>query len=107
MTLREVRAEAERRAAATSSRTEALVAALTHAAATTGGACAVCGRLSGLTTAFVIPVTYVAACLVQGDLDALYRRLPTRRTRLCGYHRDRFGALFVDVSDPRWGCKAA
>lgn len=102
MTLREIRAEAERCAAATSSRIEALAAALTSAAAGTGGACAVCGRTTDLTAAFVIPVTYVAASLVQNDLDAFYRRLPTRRARLCGDHRDHFGALFVDVGDPRW-----
>ena len=102
MTLREVRAKAERRAAATSSRTKALVSALTSAAATTGGACAVCDRATDLTMGFVIPVTYVAARLVQGDLDDFYRRLPTRRARLCGDHRDHFGALFVDVGDPRW-----
>lgn len=36
------------------------------------------------------------------DLDALYRRLPTRRVRLCGDHRDPFGALFVDIGDPCW-----
>ena len=102
MTLCEVRAAAERRTADTTEQIEALAAALTSAAARTGGACAVCGQTTGLTTAFVIPVTYVAACLVQNDLDALYRRLPTRRARLCGDHRDHFGALFVDVGDPRW-----
>lgn len=102
MTLREVRATAERRTAATSSRIEALAAALTSAAARTGGACAVCGRTTDLVTAFVIPVAYVAAWLVHNDLDAHYRRLPTRRARLCGDHQGHFGALFVDVSDPRW-----
>lgn len=101
MLLCKVRAEAERCTAATSSRTGALAAALTLAAASTGGACAVCGRTTQLTTVFVIPVTYVVSCLVQNDLDAFYRRLPTRRARLCGDHRDHFGALFVDVGDPR------
>ncbi len=102
MSLREVKAEAERRAAATSRRTEALAAALTSAAARTGGSCAVCGRTTCLTTVFVIPVTYIAASLVENDVDALYRRLPTRRAQLCVNHRDHFGALFVDVADPRW-----
>ena len=102
MTLREVRAVAERRATATSSRIEALVVALTLAANSSGGKCAVCGQATDLTTAFVIPVTYVAACLMQNTLDAFYRRLPTRRARLCHNHRDHFGALFVDVTDPRW-----
>lgn len=105
MTIREVRAAAERRTAATSCRVEALAAALMLAAAGTGGACAVCGRTTDLTTAFVIPVTYVAACLVQHDLDTLYRCLPTRRARLCSGHRGHFGALFVDVGDPRWDVK--
>ncbi len=102
MTIREVRAAAERRDAATSRRAKILVRALTLAAARNGGACAVCGLTTDLTTAFVIPVTYVAACLVHDDLDDLYRRLPTRRARLCGDHRDHFGALFVDVTDSRW-----
>ena len=101
MTIREVGAGVERRTAATSSRIDALASALTLAAAGTGGACAVCGRTAGLTTVFVIPVTYVAACLVHDDLDVLYRRLPTRRARLCGDHHDHFGALFVDVADPK------
>lgn len=103
MTHREVRAAAERRPTATAERIEALAAALTLAVASNpNGRCAVCGRIPGLTTVFVIPVTYIATCLVQDDLDAFYRRLPTRRARLCGDHRDHFGALFVDVSDPRW-----
>ena len=102
MLLREIRAAAECRTAATSSRIETLAAALTSAAAGTGGACAVCGRTTDLTTAFVIPVTYVAACLVHNELDACYRRLPTRRAHLCDDHDDHFGALFVDVGDSRW-----
>lgn len=69
MTICAVRTEAERRSAATVKRTEVLVDALTCAAPSASGACAVCGRTTELTTVFVIPVTYIAACLVQHDLD--------------------------------------
>ena len=102
MLLREIRAAAERRPAATSSRTGALAAALTHAAASPGGACAVCGRTSGLTMVFVLPITYIAFCLVRERLEDAYPLLPLRRAPMCDTHRDHFGALFVDVGDLRW-----
>lgn len=61
-----------------------------------------CGQATGLITAFVIPVMYIASCLVLHDLNASYRRLPTRRASMCDMRRDHFGALFVNVTDPRW-----
>lgn len=101
MTIRAVRAEAERRSLATVERVGALVKALTPAA-NAGGGCAICGRATRLTTVPVLPVTYIAACLVLNDLDSLYRRLPFRHAPLCSDHHDHFIALFVDASDARW-----
>lgn len=103
MTIRELRAAAERRTADTSERTAALVHVLTRAAARKRPErCAVCGAATGLEPAFVLPVTYVASRLVLGGLEASYGLLPLRTGFLCETHRDHFGALFVDVADPRW-----
>lgn len=101
MTIRAVRAEAERRSVATVERVDGLAKALTPAANAVGG-CAICGRATRLTTVPVLPATYIAAYLVLNDLDSLYRRLPFRHAPLCSDHHDHFTALFVDASDPRW-----
>ncbi len=102
MTLHEIRAEAER-SPATVERVEALVGALTKAAASRpGGVCAVCGRTTDLSMVFVLPVTYLAAYLVRNQLADAFPLLPLRRAPMCDTHRDHFGALFVDVTDSRW-----
>lgn len=103
MTIREIRADAERRPADTSERIAALVHELTLAAARKRPErCAVCGAATGLEPTFVLPVTYVARRLVLSGLEASYGLLPLRTGFLCERHRDHFRALFVDVADPKW-----
>lgn len=103
MTIRAVRAEAERRSADTSGRIETLAEVLTSAAANKHPRrCTVCGGATGLEPAFVVPVGYVASRLVLNGLEAAYGRLPLRRGFLCDRHRDHFRALLVEVADPCW-----
>lgn len=103
MTLRDVRAEAERRPLGISNRIEVLAETLRRAASSqTRGRCAVCNRATQLAAEFVIPITYIATCLVLNDLEMTYQGLPLRYAPLCNAHLDHFSALFVYAGDPHW-----
>ena len=102
MTIREVRAEAENRSSTTVARVEALTTTLTRFVPVQDARCAMCARTAELALMFVLPVTYIASCLVQEQLEDAYLRLPLRCAPLCDTHRAHFTALFVDVGDVRW-----
>lgn len=102
MTLREVRVQA-RSAAARKQIDSLVVVLLDRANAKEDKCCKVCGLVSPNNEAhFVIPVTYIARCLVASGTWAHLDVLPLRTAFLCYEHQHTFDALFVDPADPHW-----
>ena len=102
MTIREVRPKA-RPLAAKQQLDRLIVVLLERAAAKEDQCCAVCGLTSLTNEArFVIPLTYIATCLVTNSLSDHLDDLPLKTAFLCHEHRDSFDALFVDPTDARW-----
>lgn len=101
MTLQNTRAEGATNAPSVSTRIEALTEVLACAAASKPQReCMVCGCPTQQPPVSVIPLTYVAACLVHHSLEDAYSLLPLRYAPLCEVHCDHLNALFVDLGDP-------